>query len=51
MLTREEIDFHRKIISELCGIRKALEKIAGAVREKTNSPNNDNGEENDHREA
>lgn len=29
MLTREEIDFHRKVINELREIRRALEKIAG----------------------
>ena len=31
MLTREEIDFHKRVISELCAIRKAMEKMACAM--------------------
>lgn len=49
-MTREEIDFHRHIITELCGIRMALEKIAGDGRAKPDGTENGKEKENDHRE-
>lgn len=33
MLTREEVEFHRNLIRELHGIRKALEKIVAVGEE------------------
>ena len=51
MLTREEIDFHRKVITELRGIRTALEKIAGDGGAKPDGTGNGKEKENDHRPA
>lgn len=49
MLTREEIDFHRRVTNELSGIRKALEKIAGALA-RSGGTESGKEKENDHRE-
>lgn len=49
MLTREEVEFRRKIIGELSGIRKALEEIAGALA-KSGGTDKSTGTKNDNRE-
>lgn len=49
MLTREEIEFRRKALGELRGIRTALEKIADALA-KSGSADKNTETKNDHRE-
>lgn len=50
MLTREEIDFHRRVTTELSAIRKALERIAGVLAKNCDGTDNSKEKENDHRE-
>ena len=49
-MTRDEIDFRRKVITELHGIRVALEKIAGGGMAEPDGTGNGREKENDHRE-
>ena len=49
MLTREESEFRRKVIGELSGIRKTLEKIADALA-KSGCADKNTETKNDHRE-
>ncbi len=49
MLTREEVEFRRKVTGELSGIRRALEKIADALA-KSDGTDNSREIKNDHRE-
>lgn len=51
MLTREEIDFHRKVINELRGIRRILEKIAGDGAKEAPATDKAKDEKDGHREV